>query len=113
VSCRKGRAPSDKLLARATAVIDLLVKAGSDESTAAQTVMWRLMAAGIPPPQGRDASDWKRLLLWRANLSHGVASPEAQQEYQDFIREVETIPANRRVKHVLDQQLWDRRRKPK
>jgi hypothetical protein len=111
---RKRRPPSENLLARVAAVIDLLVKAGSDEGDAAQTVMRRLMAAGVPPPQqGGDARGWKRLLMWRADLSHGLASAEAQAEYEDFTREVEAIPANERLKRVFDEQLWDRRRKPR
>lgn len=111
---RKGRAPSDKLLARAAAVIDLLVKSGSDEGEAAQMVMRKLIAAGVPAPQqGGDARGWKRLLSCRAYLSQGLGSAEAKEEYQDFTRELEAIPANERVKRVLDEQLWDRRRKPR
>lgn len=110
---RRRRPPSEVLLARACAVIDLLIKAGHDESEAAQMVMRRLMAAGVPPPQqGGDARGWRRLLEWRAELSHGLVSNEAQLEYRDFTREIETIPANERVKRVLDEQLWDRRRQP-
>jgi hypothetical protein len=109
---RKRRPPSDVFLARASAVIDLLIKAGKDESEAAQIVMRRLMAAGVPPPEkGGDARGWRRLLEWRNDLLHGVAPKEAELEYQDFTREIEAIPANERVKRVLDEQLWDRRRK--
>ena len=46
-------------------------------------------------------------------LGHGLVSSEAQLEYQDFTREIEAIPANERVKRVLDEHLWDRRRKPR
>ena len=110
---RKQRPPSDVLLARGAAVIDLLVKAGADESEAAQAVMRRLMAAGVPPPkQGGDARGWRRLLEWRTSLSHGLVSSDAQQEYCDFTREIDAIPANERVRRVLDEQLWNRRRKP-
>jgi hypothetical protein len=109
---RKQRPPSDLLLARGAAVIDLLVKAGADEGEAAQSVMRRLMAAGVPPPtKGGDARGWKRLLEWRTALGHGLVSSEAQQEYRDFTREIDAIPAEERVKAVLDEQLWDRRRK--
>jgi hypothetical protein len=109
---RKGRPPSDVLLARLAAVIDLLIKAGYDEEDAAQIVMRRLMAAGVPPPQqGGDARGWKRLLSWRADLGHGVASEAAKQEHRDFTQELESIPAGERVKRVLDEKLWDRRRK--
>lgn len=111
---RKRKPPSDKLLARVAAVIDLLVKGGSDDSEAAQLIMRKLIAAGVPAPQqGGDARGWKRLLSCRAYLSQGLGSADAREEYQDFTRELETIPANERVKRVLDEQLWDRRRKPR
>lgn len=110
---RKWRPPSESLLARGAAVIDLLIKAGHDESEASQIVMRRLVAAGVPPPQqGGDARGWKRLLEWRAELSHGLVSDEAQLEYRDFTREIDAIPANERVRRVLDERLWDRRRNP-
>jgi hypothetical protein len=109
---RKRRPPSETLLARASAVIDLLIKAGHDESEAAQMVMRRLMAVGVPPPEkGGDARGWRRLLEWRSDLSHGLVSQHAQDEYHDFSREIDAIPAHERVKRVLDTQLWDRRRK--
>jgi hypothetical protein len=109
---RKQLPPSDVLLARGAAVIDLLIKAGADEGEAAQTVMRRLMAAGVPPPtKGGDARGWRRLLEWRTSLIHGLVSGEAQQEYRDFTREIDTIPADERVRKVIDEQLWDRRRK--
>jgi hypothetical protein len=109
---RKGRPPSEALLARASAVIDLLIKAGRDESEAAQMVMRRLMAVGVPPPEkGGDARGWRRLLEYRNEMNQGLGSKEAQLEYRDFTREIEAIPAPERVKRVLDEQLWDRRRK--
>jgi hypothetical protein len=95
---RKGRPPS--------AVIDLLIKAGHDENKAAQAVMRLLMAAGVPPPKkGGDARGWKRLLEWRGRLAGGIASAEAQDEYEDFSREIAAIPANERVRRVVDEQL--------
>lgn len=76
--------------------------------------MRRLVAAGVPPPEkGGDARGWRRLLEWRSGLIYGVVSKEAHGEYRDFTREIEVIPANERVKRVLDAQLWDRRRKPR
>jgi hypothetical protein len=66
----------------------------------------------VPPPlHGGDARGWKRLLAYRADLTHGVGSHEALNEYQEFTREIDAIPANERLKRVLDEQLWDRRRK--
>ena len=77
-------------------------------------VMRRLLAACLPPPlQGGDARGWKRMLLWRADLSHGVGTPEVKAEYRDFTRFLDTIPAQDRIQRVLDEQLWDRRRNPR
>ncbi len=60
-------------------MIDLLVKAGYGEAVAAQLIIRKLLAAGVAPPrQGGDARGWKRLLLWRADLSFGLASDEAK-----------------------------------
>jgi hypothetical protein len=111
---RRGGAPSDALLARVSAAIDMLVKAGYEESDAAQALMRRLMAAGIAAPlKGGDSRGWKRLLAWRSHLVYGGGSAEARQEYQAFTRELEAIPAAERVKRTLDEQLWDRRLKPR
>jgi hypothetical protein len=113
-SRRRRRPPSEALLARLAAVIDLLVSGGYDEAEAAQLVTLEMLAAGIPlPQQGSDARGWKRLLAWRANLSHGVGSRAAKDEYRDFTRDIEAIPTHERLKRVLDEQLWDRRREPR
>jgi len=111
---RRGSSPSPVLLARAAAVIDLLVKGGHDESEAAQMVMRRLMAASVPAPtQGGDARGWRRLLEWRNTLLHGYGSEEAKLEYRAFAHELEAIPPAERIKRVLDERLWDRRRMPR
>jgi len=111
---RHGSSPSPILLARAAVVIDLLVKAGQDESEAAQSVMRRLVAAGVPPPdKGGDARGWRRLLEWRNSLLHGVGPEDARHEYRAFARELEAIPPAERAKRVLDDKLWDRRRAPR
>jgi hypothetical protein len=111
---RRRKPPSDTLLARLSAVIDLLVKAGYDDAEAAQLLTRRMLALGVPPPQqGGDARGWKRLLEWRENLSHGIGSVDAKHEYREFTRDIDAIPANERLKRVLDEQLWDRRRKPR
>jgi hypothetical protein len=111
---RHKSAPSPVLLARAAAVIDLLVKAGQDESEAAQSVMRRLVIAGVPPPEkGGDARGWRRLLEWRNSLLHGAGPEDARHEYRTFTRELEEIPPAERVQRVLDEKLWDRRRAPR
>jgi hypothetical protein len=111
---RKRLPPSEALLARVSALIDLLIKSGSDEAKAARTAMRGLVATGVPAPaQGGDARGWKRLLEWRANLANGLVSEAARQEYLDFTDEMERIPPAERVQRVLDERLWDRRQKPR
>jgi hypothetical protein len=111
---RRGTGPSETLLARASAVIDLLVKAGYDEGEAAQIIMRRLIASGVPAPvKGGDARGWKRLLEWRADLVYGLASEEGKAEYEGFTRELERIPAGERVQRVLEDKMWDCRHKPR
>ena len=91
------------MLARVSAVIDLLVKAGYEEGEAAQIIMRRLIASGVPAPvKGGDSRGWKRLLEWRADLLYGLASEEGKAEYEGFTRELEKIPAGERVQRVLD-----------
>jgi hypothetical protein len=46
---RRGRAPSEAMLARVAVVIDLLVKAGYGEAFAAQLIMRKLLAAASRP----------------------------------------------------------------
>lgn len=109
---RIGAPPSDEVLARICAVIDLLVRAGYDEADAAQVLTRKMIGAGMSPPrQGGDARGWKRLLMWRANLTYGMASDAAKAEYNAFSADIDRIPANDRVKRVLDGHLWERRRK--
>jgi len=109
---RKRLPPSEALLARISALIDLLIKGGSDDARAARTAMRRLVATGVPAPsQGGDARGWKRLLEWRADLANGLVSDAARQEYLDFTSEMERIAPAERVQRVLDERLWDRRRK--
>jgi uncharacterized protein YutE (UPF0331/DUF86 family) len=102
------------VLARGAVVIDLLVKGGKDESEAAQIVMRRMVAAGVPPPtHGGDARGWRRLLEYRNALVQGYGPEDAKYEYRSFAYEIESIPPTERVKRVLDERLWDRRRSPR
>jgi hypothetical protein len=111
---RHSSAPSGTLLARAAVLIDLLVRAGQDESEAAQSVMRRLMAAGVPAPaQGGDSRGWRRLLEFRHTLLHGGGPEDAKHEYRSFAQDIDAIPPAERVSRVLDERLWDRRRTPR
>lgn len=102
--------PSDAILARASAVIDLLVLEGKTVDEAAQTVIRKLMAAGINPPgPGSDSRGWKRLVDWRKRLRGGAINPAVVTEYRRFRTAVAEIPTRERLNRVLSERLWDRR----
>ncbi|WP_108683324.1 hypothetical protein [Methyloceanibacter sp. wino2] len=108
---RRKAPPSNALLARSAAVIDLLVKNGQGEEGAAQTVMRHLLVAGVPAPErGGDSRGWRRLLEFRNTLVHGGGPEEARVEYAAFARELDDIPPAQRVHAALSEKLWDRRR---
>lgn len=103
-------APSEAILARACAVVDLLVKEGKTEDEAAQIVTRKLILAGINPPDaGGDSRGWMRLVLWRHRLREGAVIPGVAAEYERFRDSVAEIPTRDRLNRVLTEQLWDRR----
>jgi hypothetical protein len=109
---RKGQRPSDVLLARVCAVIDLLIESGMSEEGAAQAMARRMLAAGVSAPRhGRHATGWQRLVEWRSHLSEGFASEDVKWAYRAFAHEIDELPAHNKLQRVLDEQLWNRRRR--
>jgi hypothetical protein len=107
---RKGEPPSDALLARVCAIIDLLVASGLSEEGAAQVMMRRMIAGGASAPKtGNAPTPWKRLLAWKAELQDGLRPLDAMDEYRSFAAQIEKIPAQERVERVLEDELWNRR----
>lgn len=83
---RKHRPPSEDFLARIAAVIDLLVKGGSEEGEAAQMVMRRLMAAGSPRPS-RAAMQGAGDVSWSgAPISATASSPPRRKKNTRTLR---------------------------
>jgi diguanylate cyclase (GGDEF)-like protein len=108
---RNGSPPSDALLARSSAVVDLLVDSGLSEEGAAQLMVDRMVSAGVFVPK-TGAARWKDLLAWRADLLNGAAWEDALREYEKFAALIEAIPPHERVDRVLQEELWDQRRVP-
>jgi len=107
---RKGEPPSDALLARVCAVIDLLVASGLSEEGAAQVMTRRMIAGRVSAPKkGQAPTGWKRLLAWKAELQDGLRPLDAMDEYRSFAAQIEKIPAQERVERVLEDELWNRR----
>ena len=103
-------APSSEILARASAVIDVLMREGHTEEQAAQTVTRKLITGGInPPSSGGDSRGWMRLAKWRRNLINDLKPAEVKAEYENFLATVAEIPTEDRLNRVLTERLWDRR----
>lgn len=111
MDARTGNAPaSDAILARACAVIDLLVAEGKSDDEAAQIVTRKLILAGVNPPDtGGDSRGWKRLVRWRQKLREGSIKPGVMKEHQRFLEAVSEIPNRDRLNRVFTERLWDRR----
>ena len=108
---RKTFPPSDALLARVCAVVDLLIASGLSEDVAVRAMVQRMMEAGVPLPKNEDAGSlWKRIKALRAAFQNGAASDDTVREYQNVVAAIESLPPDERVERVLGNELWDRRR---
>ena len=108
---RNALPPSNALLARVCAVIDLLSASGLSDKVAAQVMVQRMMAAGIPVPEGAEAGNWWQCILaWRLSFRNGTVTDDALSEYQDVVAAIESVAPHERVECVLSNDLWDRRR---
>ena len=107
---REALPPSDALLARVCAVIDLLIASGLSEEVATQTMAQRMIAAGVPVPENEDAGNWwKSLLAWKLAFRNGAATDDTLREYQNVLAAIESLSPHKRVELVLGNELWDRR----
>lgn len=101
---------SDNLLARASAIIDVMVHGGEDPEHAAQIITRQLLGVGIKLPEiGGDARAWKRMYNWRSNLIHYKRAGRAWDAYCAFKEELASIPPEERLRRAVGDKLWDRR----
>jgi len=103
---------SDTLLARASAIIDLLVQSGETPEHAAQLITRQLLSVGINLPEtGGDSRAWKRLFNWRNALIHHKRKGPAWNAYCAFKEELASIPPDQRLRIAVGERLWDRRQR--
>ena len=108
---RNGLPPSDGLLGRVCAVVDLLVASGLSEELAIARVTQRMTTARAEPPKDGTARNWPQLIMaWKVSVRAGVASEEAVAEYKNVVAAIKSVPQDDRVASVLDNELWNRRR---
>ncbi|MCH8238498.1 MAG: hypothetical protein IIB62_00325 [Proteobacteria bacterium] len=102
---------SDALMARVSAIIDVLVQGGQTPEQAAQVITRQLLAVGDKlPSSGGDARAWKNVLYWRNNLIHHKREGAAWDVYCAFKEELANIPPADRLRIAFGEQLWDKRR---
>ena len=108
---RRGeKGASDDMMARASAIMDVLVQGGDTPEQAAQVITRQLLAANIQlPVSGGDARAWKRLLNWRNNLIHYKRKGPAWNTYCSFKEELADIPPQDRLRRAVGERLWDQR----
>lgn len=102
---------SEDLMARASAIIDVLVQSGHSPEHAAQVLTRQLLSVGIQLPEsGGDARAWKRLLNWRNNLIHYKRAGPAWDIYCAFKEQLAHIPPDKRLQVAVGERLWDQRK---
>lgn len=101
---------SEDLMARACAIIDVLVQSGQSPDHSAQTITRQLLGVGIQLPEcGGDVRAWKRLLNWRNTLIHYTRSGPAWDAYCSFKEQLAGIPPEQRLRLVVGEHLWEKR----
>ncbi len=105
---------SGALMARVSAIIDVLVQGGQTPEQAAQVITRQLLAIGEKlPSSGGDARAWKNVLYWRNNLIHHKRERVAWDVYCAFKEQLANIPPADRLRVAVGEQLWDKRRPEK
>ncbi|MFQ5627016.1 MAG: hypothetical protein ACE5FM_10230 [Methyloligellaceae bacterium] len=103
---------SDALMARVSAIIDVMVQGGESPEHASQVLTRQLLAVGvILPKTGGDARAWKRVYYWRNNLLHHKREGPAWDVYCEFKEKLANIPPAERMRVAVGEQLWNQRRR--
>jgi len=94
-------------------VIDLLIASGLDEGAAREAVAQRLIVADIPLPRDREkTSSWPKHLREQGEfLRNVVPTKEATSEYEGVVTAIGAIAPHERVRWVLENEVWDRRKR--
>lgn len=101
---------SEDLMARASAIVDLLVHSGDSPEHACQVITRQLLSVGIQLPEsGGDARAWKRLMNWRNALIHYKRAGRAWDVYCAFKEQLAHIPPEKRIQMAVGERLWDQR----
>lgn len=109
---RKGGSEcSDELLAKVSAVIDVLVSAGYSSDHACQLVTRQMIARNVQVPAGGDARAWRNVQAFRHKLINGKHEGALWRVYSGFKSELPTIYGPKLAESAAREAVWDRRAK--
>ncbi|MDO9383413.1 MAG: hypothetical protein Q7T86_11175 [Hyphomicrobiaceae bacterium] len=102
---------SDELLAKVSAVVDVLISAGYSSDNACQIVTRQMIARGLQLPAGGDARAWRNMQAWRHKLINSKHEGLAWRTYVAFKDELPAIYGTRLAEAAAREAIWDRRAK--
>ena len=109
---RNGQAPpSNSMMVRVVATIDVLTENGHGNDQAAQLIARQLVRAGVSTPlEGGDARGWRRLQLWRREVFN-LKTPRriGRVPSSEFKAQIATQSRQALLSAALDGRLWNRR----
>jgi len=101
---------SEELMARACAIIDVMIQGGDTPEHASQVITRQLIAMEIKLPEhGGDVRAWKRLLSFRNTLIHYIQEGPVKEAYSSFKGQLSGIPPDQRLRRAVGERLWNRR----
>lgn len=112
VERRHGEAEcSDELLAKVSAVIDVLVSSGYSTDHASQLVTRQMIARNIQLPAGGDARAWRNIQAFRHKLINSKHEGVLWRVYTNFKAELPQLYGSRLAEAAAREAVWDRRSK--
>lgn len=101
---------SDELLAKVSAVVDVLVSAGYSSDHASQIVTRQMIARNVQVPPGGDARAWRNIQAWRHKLINSKREGAVWRTYAAFKDELPKLYGTRLGEAAAREAIWDRRR---
>lgn len=107
---RQGTASiSDDLLAKVSAVIDVLIAAGYSLDHACQIVTRQMITRGVHGPAGGDARAWRNVQAWRQKLINSRREGAGWAVYAKFKDDLPRLYGPRLAEAAARDAIWDRR----
>lgn len=100
---------SDELLAKVSAVVDVLIAAGYSLDHACQIVTRQMITRNVQAPAGGDARAWRNMQAWRQKLINSRREGPVWAVYVKFKEELPKLYGSRLAEAAAREAIWDRR----